>query len=924
MSLADKLADVFNEPACDRNRAKDATVRRKGCGKPLTPGAAAGGCAFDGAKIVLQPITDAAHLVHGPLACEGNGWDNRGSLSSGPTLYRTGFTTDLSELDIIMGNGEKRLFKAIREIAEAHRPAAVFVYQTCVPALTGDDVEAVCKAAAERFGLPVIPVNVPGFVGSKNLGNKLAGETLLDHVIGTMEPEVTTPTDINIIGDFNLAGELWQVEPLFRRLGIRILARMTGDARYAEIAGAHRARLNLMICSMALINVARKMEERWGIPYAEVSFYGIEDTSAALRTCARLLVERGAPPDLIARTEALIAEEEAKARSAIAVFRPAVEGRRVLLYTGGVKSWSVVSALQELGMVVTGTSVRKSTEQDKARIQEIMGEDAHTFETIPPKEMYRMLKESEADIMLSGGRSQFVALKSRTPWLDINQERHRPYAGYTGLVELVRDLATELGNPVWAEVRAPAPWEPGSGAEPDEAPGTTPVRLATAAHSRNPLKSSQPLGAALAFMGLDRAMPLLHGSQGCTSFALVLAVRHFRENIPLQTTAMNEVTTILGGADNLEQAIHNLRERAKPRVIGIATTALMETRGEDIAGDLRLIRQRRPEFADTRICLVSTPDYDGAIETGWGKAVHAMVEEMVPAGAPGAVNARQVNILPGSHLTAADIDELRDMVAAFGLVPVVVPDIGGSLDGHIPDAWSGSTNGGATVEDVAGLARGRLTLAVGEQMRAAAEALERRAGVPFRLLPSLTGLRATDRLVRALLELTGGEVPRSLKRQRSQLQDALLDGHFYLEGRRVALAGDPDLLYALSGLFRSLGAEISVAVASTDRSPLLARIEAPAVHVGDLGLCETLMREAGADLLATTAHGRQAAERLGIPLLRAGFPVFDRLGPAHLRRVGYRGTRDLVFEAANLLLGARSHHHDTKGGGHDGASVGAH
>lgn len=452
----------------------------------------------------------------------------------------------------------------------------------------------------------------------------------------------------------------------------------------------------------------------------------------------------------------------------------------------------------------------------------------------------------------------------------------------------------------------------------------TPVIPVAQAHSRNPLKSSQPLGAALAFMGLDRAMPLLHGSQGCTSFALVLAVRHFKENIPLQTTAMNEVTTILGGADNLEQAIINLRERAKPRVIGIATTALVETRGEDIAGDLRLIRQRHPEFEDTEIVFVNTPDFDGAIETGWGKAVAGMVEEMVPDTGPDAtvVDARQVNILPGSHLTAADLEELRDLVEAFGLRAVIVPDIGGSLDGHVAETWSGGTNGGATVEDVACLARGRLTIAVGEQMRAAAEALERRSGVPFRLYPSLSGLRATDRLVRALLDLSGlAEPPAKVKRWRSQLVDALLDGHFWLEGRKVALAGDPDLLHAYCGLFAGLGAEIVAAVASTDKSRVLPFTQAPAVHVGDLGLLEDLATEHGADLLVAPAHGRQAAERLGIPHLRAGFPIFDRLGAAHRASVGYRGTRALVFEAANLILAQP--HSQTKGVSHDRASLGA-
>ena len=449
---------VFSEPGCEKNLAKKDKERKKGCSKALTPGAAAGGCAFDGAKIALQPITDVAHLVHGPIACEGNGWDNRGSKSSGSQLYRTGFTTDIGEMDVVYG-GEKRLFKAIREILERYDAPAVFVYQTCVTALIGDDIEAVCKAATEKFGKPIIPVNAPGFVGSKNLGNKLAGEALLEYVIGTQEPDLTTPYDINIIGEYNLAGELWQVKPLLDELGIRVLCCLSGDARFRDIACSHRARAAMMVCSKAMINVARKMEERYGIPYFEGSFYGISDMSAALRQLASLLVQRGAPEALLGRTEILVRREEQQAWQQIGRYRERLAGKRVLLVTGGVKSWSVVAALQEAGLEVVGTSVKKSTEEDKAKVLELLGDEGHLFDDMRPREMYAMLKASRADIMLSGGRSQFVALKAKMPWLDINQERHHAYAGYPGMVELVRQIDQALYHPVWAQVRKPAPWE---------------------------------------------------------------------------------------------------------------------------------------------------------------------------------------------------------------------------------------------------------------------------------------------------------------------------------------------------------------------------------------------------------------------------------------------------------------------------------
>jgi nitrogenase molybdenum-cofactor synthesis protein NifE len=171
------------------------------------------------------------------------------------------------------------------------------------------------------------------------------------------------------------------------------------------------------------------------------------------------LVQQGAPDDIIGRTEALIKVEEARAWARLEPYKKRLAGKRVLLITGGVKSWSVVAALQEVGIEIVGTSVKKSTREDKEKIKEIMGDDAHMIDDMTPREMYKMLKEARADIMLSGGRSQFVALKAKMPWLDINQERHHGYAGYEGMIKLVEEIDKTLYNPVWQQVRLPAPWE---------------------------------------------------------------------------------------------------------------------------------------------------------------------------------------------------------------------------------------------------------------------------------------------------------------------------------------------------------------------------------------------------------------------------------------------------------------------------------
>lgn len=424
--------------------------------------------------------------------------------------------------------------------------------------------------------------------------------------------------------------------------------------------------------------------------------------------------------------------------------------------------------------------------------------------------------------------------------------------------------------------------------------------------SVNPLKMSQPLGGAMAFMGVDGCMPLLHGSQGCTAFGTVLLVRHFREPIPFQTTAMNEVTTILGGLDNLEQACLNIHKRTQCKIIGICTTGLTETRGEDLQSDIRLIRQRHPDLDGVELIAVATPDFSGALQAGWAKAVTSMVEQMVRP-AVGTVSS-QVNILAGCHLTPGDIEEIREMVEAFGLEAIVLPDLSGSLDGHVPDHFIGTTYGGTTVEDIRAMGTSVHTIAIGRQMQPAAEALAAKAGVPFTVVDRLTGMLAVDAFVRLLQKISGRMAPPRLRRQRSQLQDAMLDGHFSFGRTKVALAAEPDLLLALSTFLTDMGAEVVAAVSSMETA-VLADVPASRVVIGDMDDLERGAAEGGAALLMTHSHGRMAAHRLGLPLFRVGFPMFDRLGAVYQRTVGYKGSRDLIFAVGNLLM---EHSHDVE------------
>lgn len=420
--------------------------------------------------------------------------------------------------------------------------------------------------------------------------------------------------------------------------------------------------------------------------------------------------------------------------------------------------------------------------------------------------------------------------------------------------------------------------------------------------AENPLKSSTPLGAALAFLGVEGSVPLFHGSQGCTSFALVLAVRHFKEAVPLQTTAMNEPATVLGGADNLEEALVNIATRMKPKFIGVASTALVETRGEDFSGELRVIVEKRRELDQIRVVFASTPDFEGALEDGWAKATSAMLEAMVLPQPPLSKSERTVNVLCGVHETPGTIEEIRRTLQLFGLNARVVPDLSSSFDGNVPDEYVATSLGGASLSAIENMADALHTIAIGEHMRGPAELLEAKTGVPSTLLSTLLGLGPSDEFVALLAEISGVEVPSSLRRSRSQLVDAMLDGHFHLSGRRIAIAADPDLLAALVEFFTALGASVQVAVASTKNGPLFPALPCESVLVGDMADLEALAHEKGCELLVTNSHANMASEALGIPLFRIGFPIFDRLGHQHRSLGGYTGTRELIFQLANEFM----------------------
>ena len=423
------------------------------CMKALPGEGAERSCAYDGARVVLMPITDVAHLVHGPIACAGNSWDNRGARSSGSQLFRRGLTTDIMENDVIYG-GEQKLKESILEIAVRHNPKAIFVYATCVSSLIGDDVHKICEEAEKELTIPVIPVNCPGFLGDKNIGNRIAGEVLFDRVIGTAEgSDEKIPLSINLIGEYNIAGDIWGVLPDLKNLGITLQTAITGDAKFDDLRSAHRASLNVLICSKSLTNLVRKMEICYGIPFMEGSFYGIHDTSETLINIAKALKD----PDLLERTLVYVQKREDETRKTIAGYKKLLENKQAILFTGGVKTWSMVSTLAELGINILAGGTQNSTPEDFQRMKELMDPSAQIIEDTSSAGFLKIIAEKKPDLIVAGGKTKYLAHKTRTPFLDINHGRKLPYAGYQGMVTFAETLTRTVLSPVWGLLKEEFP-----------------------------------------------------------------------------------------------------------------------------------------------------------------------------------------------------------------------------------------------------------------------------------------------------------------------------------------------------------------------------------------------------------------------------------------------------------------------------------
>ena len=403
-------------------------------------------CVFCGSRVVLYPIADALHLVHGPIGCAAYTWDIRGALSSGPELHRLSFSTDLQETDVIFG-GEKKLYAALIELIDRHQPKAAFVYSTCIVGIIGDDLQAVCKKVSAEKGIPVIPVQSEGFKGNKREGYLAACKAMFT-LVGTGDASDVSPLSLNILGDFNLAGEIWIIREYFERMGIQCVANITGDGRVGDIAKAHGAALNVVQCSGSTMDMAKMMKDTYGTPFVKVSYFGIEDMAEALYSVARFFKDKD--PDMLARTQALVKEELAVLYPKLAGFRKDLEGKKAAIYVGGAfKAFSLIKAFRHLGMSVVIAGSQTGTPEDYEELATICDPGTVIVDDSNPLELSKFVRELDVDLFVGGVKERPIAHKLGVGFCDHNHERKEALEGFVGMLNFAKEVHASATSPIW-------------------------------------------------------------------------------------------------------------------------------------------------------------------------------------------------------------------------------------------------------------------------------------------------------------------------------------------------------------------------------------------------------------------------------------------------------------------------------------------
>ncbi|WP_321469449.1 nitrogenase iron-molybdenum cofactor biosynthesis protein NifN [Halarcobacter sp.] len=415
----------------------------------------------------------------------------------------------------------------------------------------------------------------------------------------------------------------------------------------------------------------------------------------------------------------------------------------------------------------------------------------------------------------------------------------------------------------------------------------------------NPIKLSQPMGAMLCFLGIKNCMPLMHGAQGCASFSKVFFTRHFNDPIAVQTTAVNDITAVIDGGDySISESIKNITSKIKPDLVGLFTTGLTETKGDDIKGATILLQDQQT------ICYVNTPDFEGSIESGFAKSIEAIIDQLVISS--DAVDTQKAVIIPNVNIKPIEIEKIKDTVALFGYEVVALPDLSDSLDGHLGLKQGALSSGGISVEEIKELATASLVITIGSSVKKAGQKLnEKNEKINLFHYDSLGGLENSDKFFKDLCTVKKVSTPHpSIVRWRKRLQDALLDTHFALGSSSVVLALEPDQCISIANTIIEAGANIK-AIITTHKNDLLDDIECENLLIGDFEDVEKYLEDS--EILISNFHGERYTMKRKKALMLRGFPDYEGVGNQLKNDILYEGSAYLLFEMANII---NNHRHE--------------
>lgn len=422
----------------------------------------------------------------------------------------------------------------------------------------------------------------------------------------------------------------------------------------------------------------------------------------------------------------------------------------------------------------------------------------------------------------------------------------------------------------------------------------------------NPPKMCQPMGAILAYMGVHGCVPLVHGSQGCSTYPRYNIARHFRESAEVAVSSLSEDAAVYGGAKNLTEAIKNIRSRLNPALIGICTTCMSETIGDDVK---LIARNALVQGDDMKIIPASTPSYVGTHLTGYDNALRALVENLVVKGEPN----NKVNIITGI-INPGDIREIKNMLRIMNVNSIFLSDISETLDtpimpgGHKPLL----PEGGTELSDIVDCANSSGTIAICRTAGSAAVYLKNKFNVPAVLDPAPIGVANTDTFVQNVSKLSSASIPDEIIKERGRLIDSMVDVHHYMYGRKVAIFGDPDLVSAIVRFCAEAGMNPTVAMTATKHKDFAPDIRAvnseyrTDTHIlegTDLYEFHEAVKTHGAELILGNSKGKDIADDENVPLVRFGFPVYDRVGVYRYPIMGYNGSIYLLDQMTNAILG---------------------